>query len=81
MIVDVLLGFCVASIIGIQALMIATYQEKFKKVDSQLTALTKYKAEKREMKLGYKIIQGDMEMYHEGRKAKVKAIFYPKKMV
>ena len=82
MIIDILLGFCVIACIGIQALMIATYQERFNKINRQLVALSKHKAEKREVKkTEYKIIQGEMDMTHRGQMARVQATFYPKKML
>ena len=81
MIADILLTFGVISIIGIQALMISIYHERFNKINRQLAALMKHKAEKREVKSEYKIIQGELDMTHRGQMARVKATFYPKKMV
>ena len=82
MIADILLTFGVVAIIGIQALMISIYHERFNKINRQLAALMKHKAEKREVKRSeYKIIQGDMDMTHRGQVARVQATFYPKKMV
>lgn len=81
MIADILLTFAVISIIGIQALMIKLYQQRFNEIHRQVAALVKYKAEKRNVKTEYKIIQGELDMVHLGRKATVKATFYPKKMV
>ena len=45
MIADILLTFGVISIIGIQALMISIYHERFNKINRQLAALMKHKAE------------------------------------
>tara|TARA_A200000159_G_C7238753_1_gene303580 strand:- start:406 stop:651 length:246 start_codon:yes stop_codon:yes gene_type:complete len=81
MIADILLTFGVISIIGIQALMISIYHERFNKINRQLAVLMKHKAEKRELKSEYKIIQGEMDMTHRGQMARVQATFYPKKMV
>lgn len=81
MIADILLTFGLVSVIGIQALMISIYHQRFSKVNKQLALLMKNKAEKTEQRTDYKIIHGDMDMTHRGQIARVKATFYPKKMV
>lgn len=81
MIADILLTFGLVSVIAIQALMVSIYHQRFGKVNKQLAALIKHKAEKREIKTDYKIIHGELDMTHRGQIARVKATFYPKKML
>ena len=78
MIIDILLGFVIACVIGIQALMISVYQDRFNKISRHIAALSKNKSEKNHE---HPFLHGNMDMDYNGQKARVKATFYPKKMI
>ena len=80
MIWDILLGFTLAGVIYVQHLTIKNQKrnlfilaEKIKNISAASPASKK--------DWGPTIIQGDLDMIYQGKKATVKAIFYPKKVV
>jgi hypothetical protein len=77
MFADVVLGVVLISVIGIQALMIRFYQERFSQIHRQLNALIRFKAEKNH---SHRLIEGNLDMEYRGRVARCKATFYPKRM-
>tara|TARA_A200000159_G_scaffold154189_1_gene166817 strand:- start:4260 stop:4502 length:243 start_codon:yes stop_codon:yes gene_type:complete len=77
---DILLTFAVACVIYVQHLTIRNQKRNL------FILAEKIKRNSNKETLNYKhwhpkIIQGELDMVHQGKKATVKAIFYPKKVV
>ena len=77
---DVFLGFAVGCIIYVQWLTINVMKKRLDKTHRNIQALAKYKTGI-DHKHDYKLMAGDLEMEHLGRKAKVKAAFHLKKVI
>ena len=76
MVIDMILGFGLISVIGIQALMIQVYQKRFNKINRHLLSLVERKSDKSHK---HNMFHGDMDVHHRGKTARVEATFYPKK--
>ena len=71
-----------ASVIGLQWYMIITYKERFARIARIIKKVQETKEDKGHTHKAEqpKIIQGDMDIIHNGQRAKVQALIYPKKI-
>ena len=71
-----------ASVIGLQWYMIIAYKERFARIARIIKKVQETKEDKGHTHKAEqpKIIQGDMDIIHNGQRAKVQALIYPKKI-
>ena len=75
---DVFVGIMLTLVIGLQYLMIHTYQKRLDYLNRQVVALAKYKEDKGHM---HKVFTGSLDMEYRGQSVRCKATFHPKTMI
>mgnify|MGYP001365682867 CR=1 FL=1 len=78
MVFDIFVGLLLVAVIGIQYLMIHTYQKRLDWQERQIKALAKYKEDKGHM---HKLLQGDLVLEHDGKEMRCKATLHPRIMI
>ena len=78
MLFDIVLGIMMAGVIGVQYLIIHTYQKRLDWQERQIKALAKHKEDKGHM---HKLLQGDLVLEHNGQSLRCKATLHPKIML
>ena len=77
---DVLLTFTLAAVVFVQHMTIKSHKRSIFILAEQIKKNSSTKSPDYK-NWQPKIIQGELDMIHQGKKATVKAIFYPKKVV
>jgi len=78
MLYDIVIGVMLVSVIGVQYLMIHTYQKRLDYLNRQVKALAKYKEDKGHT---HKVFKGNLDMEYRGQHLRCKATFHPKTML